>query len=174
MKRPKRVSIVFVALLVVIVAVGISATGATASAASKHRPNRPYCARSTRNQAVAAITATWDTLLNGKRALTSDQRFAVVDGSDDPTFRATLDDLVAANTALLEAATVRVGRVTCTAKRSADVDYILHIDGAPGAALARTGTAVLVGRQWKVSKPTVCDLFTPGDPSLSQRGPCAL
>jgi len=174
MTRPKRVSIVFVALLLVIVAAGISATGAMASAASKRRPNRSYCARSTRKQAVAAITATWDTLLNAKRVLTSDQRFAVVDGSDDPTFRATLDDLVAANTALLKAATVRVGRVTCTAKRAADVDYALQIDGAAGTGLARSGSAVLVGLEWKVSKATICDLFAPGDPSLSQRGPCAL
>jgi hypothetical protein len=97
----------------------------------------------------------------------------VVDGADDPIFRATLDDLVAQNAALLKAATVRVGRVTCTGKLTADVDYVFRVDGVDPARTPRTGTAVLVGRKWLATEATVCDLFASDDPSLIQRGPCA-
>lgn len=175
-KRVK--AVVLVAMLAATVAVAtwfaMGTGSATASMAPKHAPTRPFCTRTTKKKAVAAIRTTWDTLLNGKLTLTSDQRFAVVDGSDDPTLRATLDDLVAENSAMLKAATVRVGRVTCTAKTTADVDYVLQVDGSSSAGHTRTGTAVLMGRRWKASAATVCDLFASDDPSLAQRGPCAL
>ncbi len=169
--RRLRLNRASVATIAIGLTIGLSPT-AMAATTGKLAPV-PLCVGATKQQAVKAIKRSWNTFFDGSSAVTPDQRFAVVDGGADPAFRATLDDLTTANAAVLKATRARVRGVACAGTRGASVRYVLVINGTPAPGLVPTGSAVLVGRRWKVTASTVCDLFAPSNPDLLQLGPCA-
>jgi hypothetical protein len=62
--------------------------------------------------------------------------------------------------------------VKCAGKKAADVTFTLVISGSPLEGLAPPGTAVLIGKTWKVGADTLCNTQALGDPSVLEAGPC--
>jgi len=148
---------------------GPLAFGASAATATK---KAPVCAGKTKAKAIAAIEAAYDLALNGTTGKTLDERFEAIESSDEPVFRAVLDEIAAANAGMLATTSVQVNKVTCSGKKTADVLYDLVLGGTPSPGLAGPGFAVLDGKTWKMSALTVCNLFALADPLLLEEGPC--
>jgi hypothetical protein len=138
--------------------------------AAKAKP----CAGKTKKAAAKAIEASYAMVLDGTVPdRTLDERFAFIEGSEDPALRALLDDIAAKNAAMLATTSVQVNEVTCTAKKRADVLFDLVLSGQPSPGLAPPGSAVLDAKTWKMTGLTVCNLFSLADPTLLESGPCA-
>ena len=156
----------------VITAAAVLAPAATAGA-SAHAAKAPACAGKTKKAATTAIEKGYDMVLNGTVQRSLDEKFAFVEGSEEPEFRALLDDIAAKNAGLLATTSVQINSVTCTGKKTADVAFDLVLNGSPSPGLAPPGSAVLDGKTWKMAGLTVCDLFSLSDPTLVDSGPCA-
>ena len=158
----------------VVLAAGLAVSaGATAAAASVGTAKAPVCKGKTKKKAIKAIKETWSQVLDYSPEKTLDDRFGAIENADDPEFRATLDGIAQKNANFLPTITVQVNKVTCQGKKEAEVIYDLVISGQPSPGIAGPGTAVLVGKDWKFSAQTVCDLFALADPTLVESGPCA-
>jgi len=169
MRKALVVSLIIAASALLAVDAAAASAPSTAGLAAK----APACAGKTKKAATKAIEKSYDMVLNGTVERTLDQKFAFVEGSDKPEFRALLDDIAAKNAGLLATTSVKVNSVTCTGKKSADVAFDLVLNGSPSPGLAPPGAAVLDGKTWKMSSLTVCDLFSLSDPALVDSGPCA-
>ncbi len=165
-RRVTRVATLGIALVLL---AGPFAFGAAASAPAA---KKPLCAGKTEAKAIAAIEETWSQILNGTNGNTLEERFAFIEGSEEPEFNAELNRIGTANAGLLETADVQVNEVTCSGKKTADVLYDLVISGTPSPGLAGPGTAILDGKTWKMTSLTVCNLFALADPLLLEEGPC--
>ncbi len=154
-------------------ALALAFTNGAAAASVGAKAKAPVCAGKTKKKAVKAIKKAYDKVLNGSLTLTLDEKFKFVEGSEDPAFIAVLNNTATKNAAMLKTTSEKVNKVTCTAKKTADVQWDLVLSGQPAPGLAPPGSAVLDGRVWKVSQSTVCDLFALADPTLVQSGPCA-
>lgn len=150
----------------------IGATSATASVDAK-KAKAPFCASKTKKKATKAIKHAWDQVFNGSLGLPLEEKFLLVEGSEDPEFNAVLQKVAAANAAMLDTTSAKVNTVTCAGKKEATVVWDLVLAGTPAVGLAPPGVAVLDGKIWKVGQTTVCDLFALADPTLTQSGPCA-
>jgi hypothetical protein len=146
---------------------------AAVTSASVSTAKAPFCKGKTKKAAIKQIKEVWSQVLDFEEGKTVEQRFEVVENSDDPEFNAVLLDIAAKNAGLLPTVTVDVNKVTCKGKKEAEVLYDLVISGAPSPGLAGPGTAVLIKKQWYFSDNTVCDLFALADPTLVETGPCA-
>jgi hypothetical protein len=146
--------------------------GATAAGAAVTTAKAPVCKGKTKKKAIKDIKAVWSQVLDYDAAKTLEQRFAVVQNSDDPEFAATLNAIAEKNASFLPTIQVKVNKVTCKGKKEAEVLYDLVISGQPSPGIAGPGTAVLEGKQWLFSAKTVCDLFALADPTLVESGPC--
>ena len=172
MKSRRRHRVLASLALVLVSCLALGAT-ATAVSASVSAAKAPVCKGKTKKKAIKAIKATWSQVLDYDAAKTLDERFSVVENSDDPEFNATLMEIAAKNAGLLPTVTVQINKVTCKGKKEAEVLFDLVISGTPSPGLAGPGIAVLEGKQWLFSDNTVCDLFALADPSLVEREPCA-
>jgi hypothetical protein len=131
----------------------------TASAATAAEPTSGLAA-------IAAITANWKTVFNGKAPIPS--RSALVqDGSQVAAFVE-----AQAKTSLGAAATgssATVSSVTITSPAQATVHYEVLLLGTP-LLKNQTGTAVYTGGVWKVAIASFCGLayleFPKGSPQL--------
>jgi hypothetical protein len=162
-------------VVVAVVATAVLTLGAAGPSAASGAPKKkaPVCAGKTKKTAVKDIKKAYDTLFNGSLPLTLDQKFAAVEGADDPEFLAVLKTVAEAQAAMLTVVNAKVNKVTCAGKKTADVTWDLILSGQVAAGLAPPGSAVLEGKQWVVAQTTVCDLFALADPTLVQSGPCA-
>jgi hypothetical protein len=145
---------------------------ATAAGASVGAAKAPFCKGKTKKKAIKAIKATWSQVLDYEATKTLEERFEVVENSEDPAFNQVLMDIAAKNASFLPTITVQVNKVACAGKKEATVTYDLVVNDVPSPGLAGPGTAVLDGKQWKFSDNTVCDLFALADPTLVESGPC--
>ena len=70
---------------------------------------------------------------------------------------------------------MRVDKVTCVGKKGtkANVNFTLVLSGTPSEGLAPPGSAILDGKQWKVTALTLCNLQALGDPSVLENPPCS-
>lgn len=152
-------------------ALAVAAGPATASVGSA---KAPACAGKTKKKAVKAIKQTWNTLFDGTGPATLDEKAAAIEGTEDPAFKQTFNDIAAKNQALLTTIKPNVTAVQCTGKKAASVtfDLVSATDATP-ILPAQAGDAVLLGKEWKASKATICDLFGLADPNLLASGPCA-
>jgi hypothetical protein len=167
-RRPRPLAVA----LVVVSSLALGATATTAGA-SVARAKAPVCKGKTKKKAIKAIKAVWSQVLDYDAAKTADTRFEGIENAEDPEFRAVLDAILAKNVSFLPTITTQINDVNCQGKKEAEVLYDLVISDVPSPGLAGPGTAVLVGKQWKFSDNTVCDLFSLADPSLVESGPCA-
>jgi hypothetical protein len=165
-RRHRAIALVLVSCL----ALGAAATAASGAVSSA---KAPVCKGKTKKKAIKAVKATWSQVLDYEATKTAEDRFEGIENSDDPEFRATLDEILAKNISFLPTVTVQVNKVNCKGKKEAEVIYDLVISDMPSPGLAGPGTAVLIGKEWKFSDNTVCDLFALADPSLVEREPCA-
>ena len=165
-RRHRAIALVLVSCL----ALGAAATAASGAVSSA---KAPVCKGKTKKKAIKAIKAAWSQVLDYDAAKTLEERFEAVENSEDPEFNATLMEIAAKNAGLLPTVTVQINKVTCKGKKEAEVLYDLVISDTPSPGLAGPGIAVLVGKEWKFSDNTVCDLFALADPSLVEREPCA-
>jgi hypothetical protein len=148
-------------------------TLAASAGASVGAAKAPVCKGKTKKKAIKAIEASYTTLLDGTNGLPLEEKFAVVEGSEDPAFNAVLSDIATKNAGLLATTTAQVNSVTCSGKKTADVAFDLVLAGTPAPGLAGPGSAVLDQKIWKVTGLTVCNLFALSDPTLVETGPCA-
>jgi hypothetical protein len=153
-------------------AVGTSASLAGASVSAKAAP---VCAGKTKKQAIKDIKLAFDYFLNGSKGYTDDQKAAFIENMDtDAALKALLVAGSVANADAAKTTNVKVSKVKCTGKKTAEVTADLVISGAvtPGI-FPNPGGAVLVGKVWKVTQQNYCDLNALGDPSILESGPCA-
>jgi hypothetical protein len=167
-RRPAVASLAVV--LVSCLTLGVATTAVSASVGAA---KAPVCKGKTKKKAIKAVEETWNQVLDGTLGLTLDEKFAGIENSDDPEFRAVLDDIAAKNAGLLNTVTLDMKSTTCKGKKEAEVIYDLVISGVPSPGIAGPGKAVLIGKEWKMSQTTVCDLFALSDPLLVESGPCA-
>jgi hypothetical protein len=97
------------------------------------------------------------------------------DPNTSPALVAMLEASSAANAEDAANTSVKVNKVTCTGKNSADVLYDLVLGGTPAPGLAPPGDAVLEkgSKQWKVSGIAFCNLTALGTPTALESGPCS-
>ena len=163
--------------LVAVLAAGGLAVGASASmaGASVSAKAAPACAGKTKKQAIKDIKLAFDYFLDGAKNYTPDQKAPFIEDMDtDAAFKDLLVKGQAANAAAASTTNVKVSKVICKGKKNAVVTADLVISGAvtPGI-FPNPGSAVLVGKVWKVTKQNYCDLNALGDPSILESGPCA-
>jgi len=167
----RRLMIATVSLLAV-AALAVPAAGV--AGASVQAKGAPVCAGKTKGAAIKAIKKTWDTLLNGGNTATIDQKAAVVQGTDDPAFKTLFVQTATQFSTLLKTTTAKVTKVACGGKKQATVSFdLVQIAGGAPLLPGQTGTAVLVGKAWKASTGTICDLFSLADSSLAANPACA-
>jgi hypothetical protein len=68
---------------------------------------------------------------------------------------------------------VKVNKVKCTGKKSADVDFDLVLNGEVTPDLAPPGDAVIDSGVWKISGVTLCNAQALGSPEVLEAGPCS-
>ena len=127
----------------------------------------------TKKKATKAITATWSTLFDNTASASFAEKFAVVEGYDDPEFKALVDATAPRVADILATLAVDVTSVKCDGKKQATVGFDLILNGQP-ALSGQVGTAAIDHGAWKASRTTLCDLFGRFDPALLESGPCAL
>lgn len=170
----RRRSTVLLSLLVAITVVtGMSIATASASVGAA---KAPACAGKTKKKAIKAIKGTFDVFLNGGAGRTLDERKVVVQGADDPALFQLFNDIFAANAELAAVTSTRVEKVTCTGKKTADVEFFLINTQTKTDLLptAQFGGALIEDKIWKVTKETVCSLIALANPAVLDSGPCAL
>jgi hypothetical protein len=168
--RTRALAVVTAAITAGALTLGLLTGPAGASVPTK---KAAVCAGKTKKKAIKAIEASYLQLLDGANGLPLEEKFAVVEGAEDPAFNAVLNDIATKNAGLLATTTAQVNSVTCSGKKTADVAFDLVLAGTPAPGLAGPGSAVLDRKVWKVTGLTVCNLFALSDPTLVETGPCA-
>lgn len=152
-------------------AIGTSVVTAGASVASA---KAPVCAGKTKKKAIKDIKKAFDYFLNGTVGRTSEDKIPFIEDLDtDTELLAQFTASAEANAAQAATTSVKVNKVTCAGKKEADVEADLVLNGTPTPGILLPSTAVLVGKVWKVSKASYCDLAALGDPTILESGPCA-
>ena len=157
-------------LLASVAVLAMLAGPASATVPAKKSP--PACAGSTKSAAVKQIKAAYNTVLNGTTGLTLAQKTAGIQEFDDPAFQALFQMIAQQEMSMLATTSVQVNTVTCTGKTKANVKYTLVLSGKPTPNLGPPGNAVVYENMWRVSKGTICDLFSLLNPSIATSGPC--
>jgi hypothetical protein len=154
--------------------VGMSVS--VAGAAGKPKPP-PLCAGKTKAAAIKAIKLAYNHFLDGTKypdPVTDKEPY--IDHLSGKNKNAELvsqfEASAAQNAAAAATTSVRVDKVKCAGKKAADVTFTLVISGSPLEGLAPPGTAVLIGKTWKVGADTLCNTQALGDPSVLEAGPC--
>jgi hypothetical protein len=160
-------SVVAAGALVLSMSVGAGASVPASKAA--------LCAGSTKKAAIKQIKKTWDIFLNGAGGYTNDQKKAVIENVDkNPELGAIFDRLQQQNAGAAATTAPKINSIKCVSKKKASVDYDLILGGQVNPdIITAPAEAVLVGKVWKISQQSYCDISTLGDPSLAESGPCA-
>ena len=163
------------ALVIAVVATGALALGpATVAGAGGKKP--PACAGKTKKKAIKEIKKAYDHFLNGAKYPDAADKAPYVEllsGKDlNEEFLAAFEASSAANAEAAASTDVDVDKVTCTGKKTADVEFTLVLGGERAEGLAPPGGAVVADNIWKVTGVTVCNLQALGDPTLLEQEPC--
>jgi hypothetical protein len=152
---------------------GIADAGASVSSAKA-----PVCKGKTKKKAIAAIEKAYMHFLDYETADSADEKAPYIQYLSEPNlsadFLARFQASSEANAAQAATTSVQVNEITCSGKKTADVDFDLVLNGTPAPGLAPAGTAVLEGKTWKVTGETLCNLQALGDASVQEPPhPCA-
>jgi hypothetical protein len=172
----RRVLIIAVSALsagALVLGTGVGTAGASVGSAKK-----PVCAGKTKKQAVKDIKTAYAHFLDGSKypdAVTDKEPYIqFMTGSDvSPAFKAQFEASSAANASAAATTSVKVSKVKCTGKKSANVDFDLVLNGQVTPDLAPPGDAVFVDNVWKVSGVTLCNTQALGSPQVLEAGPCS-
>jgi len=152
-----------------LIVLAVTATACGGSSPSSSGTTTPPAA-STGGNAVAQITANWETFFNGKTPVS--QRVSLV--QDGSQFQSIIQ--AQAGSALAAGASAKVTKVTVTSPTQATVKYNILEGGSP-AVSNQTGMAVLENGTWKVGVTSFCGLLvlenggkTTGLPAACQAG----
>jgi hypothetical protein len=155
--------------------VGMSAGIGGASVSEQKKA--PACAGKTKKKAIKDIKLAYTHFLDGSKfpdAVADKEPFIqFMSGKEvSPAFKAQFEASSAANAEAAATTSVKVSKVKCTGKNSADVDFDLVINGEAIPDLAPPGDSVLVDGVWKVSGQTLCNTQALGSPDVLEAGPC--
>jgi hypothetical protein len=169
------------ALLIATLTAGALVAGlATEASAGGKKAKAPVCKGKTKKKAIKAIEVAYDHFLNGaENPDAATDKAPYIQYMSDPDFSQSLYDAFLAsseaNAAAAATTSVAVNKVTCTGKKTAEVEAELVLNGteAPGI-FPNPGEAVLQGKVRKVAGTTFCNLTGVGDASaLEPPHPCA-
>jgi hypothetical protein len=153
--------------------------GATASVGGAQTPPKAAnCAGKTKSKAIKQIKDAYAHFLDGSKypdAVTDKEPYIQwMSGSEtSPAFKAQFEASSAANAAAAATTSVKVNKVKCTGKTSADVDFDLVLNGDVTPDLAPPGDAIVQDKVWKVTGLTLCNMQALGDPTILEAGPCS-
>jgi ClpX C4-type zinc finger len=126
---------------------------ATAAPSEKMLRIRPTPARvADRDSAELAVEQAYETLFNQDLEI-PDRCAAIVGGANLTTAMHQVNERYPARDV-----DVSVDYVRFLSEDEAEVHFVLHLSLFGPSGMARTGHAVLVGQEWKVSRDTWCDL----------------
>jgi len=153
----------------------IGSSVAVAGASAPEKGGAPLCAGKTKKAAIKAIKVAYDYFLNGAANYTAEQKESYIQNMDkDPDLAALFVKGSEQNAGAAATTNVQVDKVTCKGKKKADVDAQLVLNGTPTPGIFPSpGGAILVGKVWKVTQQTFCDLTALGDSTVLESGPCA-
>jgi hypothetical protein len=127
---------------------------ATAAPSEKMLRIRPTPAQvHDRDSAELAVEQAYETLFNHDLAI-PDRCAAIAGGANLTTAMQQVNERYPARDV-----DVSVDFVRFLSEDEAEVHFVLHLAQFGPAGMARTGHAVLVGQEWKVSRDTWCDLI---------------
>jgi hypothetical protein len=165
------------ALVIAVAATGALALGPATAANAGGKKKPPACAGKTKKKAIKNITTAYDHFLNGAKYPNAEDKAPYVQllsGKDlNEEFLAAFEASSAANAAAAATTSVEVDKVTCTGKKTADVNFTLVLGGERAEGLAPPGGAIIADGIWKVTGVTVCNLQALGDPAILETEPCA-
>jgi hypothetical protein len=156
--------------------VGMSAGAASAEVPSAKKA--AACAGKTKKAAIKQIKSAYLHFLDGAKYPdpTTDKEPYIeqLSGSNvNAELKAQFEASAATNAEASKTTTVDVDKVTCTGKKTADVNYTLVIGGTRAEGLAPPGDALIEDGVWKVSALTLCNTQALGDPTVLEKAPCA-
>ena len=172
----KRAAVLLLAMLTMgaLVVGQIGDAGASVSTAKA-----AFCKGKTKKKAIKQIEVAYDHFLNGADFPEPTDKAPYIQYMSGKDFSQDLYDRFLAsseaNAAAAATTNVAVNGVTCTGKRTAEVEAELVLNGTetPGI-FPNPGEAVLEGKKWKVAGTTFCNLTGVGDPTaLEPPHPCA-
>jgi hypothetical protein len=153
--------------------------GGSVSVAGAAAAKAPLCAGKTKKQAIKDIKLAYAHFLDGAKfpdAIADKEPFIqFMSGKQvSPALKAAFEASSAANATAAAGTSVKVNSAKCTGKKTADVDFVLVINGeeVPLPQTEAGGKAVLDAGTWKVTAETLCNLQSAGDPSILESGPC--
>jgi hypothetical protein len=169
-----------VTLLLAVVTAGALVTAAGTAGASVAAKAKPaLCAGKTKKAAVKAIKAAYNNFISGHPYSLADTQHAetFVQFLSGPKTNAALKAQFEASALALQAqstgTTLQINSVKCTGKKTAGVDFDYVIGGKPLTGVAPKGsTAILDGKQWKVTAATLCNVEAGSDPTVIDHDPC--
>ncbi len=168
------------ALLIAMLTAGALVVGfAGESGAAVKKAKAPACKGKTKKKAVKAIEEAYFHFLDGASNPTADDKKPYIQymspPAESPALIALFEASTETNAAAASTTSVKVNKVTCTGKNTADVLYDLVLGGDPAPGLAPPGDAVLEkgSTTWKVSAVAFCNLTALGSPVVLESGPCS-
>jgi hypothetical protein len=140
-------------------------------------PKAAKCAGKTKKKAVKQIKEAYNHFLDYETASTAADKepyIQYMSGDEvSPAFQAQFRASSEANAAAAATTSVKVNKVQCTGKKSADVDFDLVLNGEVTPDLAPPGDAVIDSGVWKISGVTLCNAQALGSPEVLEAGPCS-
>jgi len=146
-------------------------------AQAEEPPKAANCSGKTKKKAIKQIKQAYDHFLDYETADTADEKMPYIQwmSGDEvsPAFQAQFQASSEANAAAASTTSVKVNKVKCTGKKTADVDFDLVLNGDVTPDLAPPGDALIDSGVWKVSGLTLCNMQALGDPLILESGPCS-
>jgi hypothetical protein len=170
-----------VTLLLVVVTAGLLVTAvgtAGASVDAKKKAKAPLCAGKTKKTAIKNIKAAYNGFISGHPYSLADTQASekYIQFLSGPNTNAALKAQYEASALKLQAqsqgTTLQINSVKCTGKKTADVSFDYVIGGKPLTGVAPPGTAILEGKQWKVTAASLCNIEVGSDPTVIDHDPC--
>jgi hypothetical protein len=135
------------------------------------------CAGKTKKKAIKQIKDAYNHFLDYETAGTAAEKEPFIEFMSgkqvSPAFQAQFRASSEANAAAAATTSVKVQKVKCTGKKSADVEFDLVLNGEVTPDLAPPGDAVISDGGWKVSGVTLCNTQALGSPDVLEAGPCS-
>jgi hypothetical protein len=151
--------------------------GGSVSVAGAAAAKAPVCAGKTKKKAIKDIEKAYQYFLDAETAGTAAEKEPFIEFMSgkqvSPAFQAQFRASSEANAAAAATTSVKVQKVKCTGKKSADVEFDLVLNGEVTPDLAPPGDAVISDGGWKVSGVTLCNTQALGSPDVLEAGPCS-
>lgn len=152
-------------------------SSASLAGAQDTPPKAANCAGKTKKKAIKQIKDAYNHFLDYETASTAAEKepyIQFMSGDQvSPAFQAQFRASSEANAAAAATTSVKVNKVTCTGKKSADVDFDLVLNGEVTPDLAPPGDAVIDAGVWKVTGQALCNMQALGSPDILESGPCS-